>query len=263
MRIRQIIYNSLGLPFKEYKLFLILILLALVCEILYGQISSLDLGKWSFLMLVANAIVALIILGLMMNLTYRVVSGEEIEVNLKEYLIEGTKEYIVTMYYVLLTVIASSFFIVPTGVYSRLMHINEYIARMDINTTFLTLSELSHELPVSLQVDLQRSIQLNVLIAIILFIFFSSMGFIGKALLYNTGKMGYAFDVRKILVVIRNIGVLRYLKFVFCIGLVIVTVFNTVFLLEYLFADVIISAIIEAFTLIFSTNAFYLICVMN
>ena len=257
MRIREIILDSICLPFKKYKLFLFIILQSFICEVISELMYSIELGKWTPLVMLTNAMITMIILGFMLNLTYRVVFNEEIELNPKEHFLEGVKEYIVTEYYILLTFITSSIFVVPTGVYARLMHINEYISRMDINTTFMTLHELSHQLPVNLQIDLQHSLQLNVLIAANLFILFSSMGFIGKTLLYNTGKISYALDFRKIFVVIKNIGIKKYLKFIIGIAIVIIIVTNSVLLLGYFFRDNAISAIIEAFTLIFSTNAFY------
>ena len=259
MKIRNVILDSLYLPFKKYKLFIIISLLSFFCEVISEEMYSINLGRWTPLMMIGNTLISLIIIGLMMNITYRAVFEEKIELNLKEYLLEGLKEYIVTIYYILLTFIASSLFIVPTGVYERLTHINEYISKMDLNTTFMTIHELSGQLPVDLQINLVHSIQLNVLIAITLFILFSSMGFIGKLLLYHTGKISYAFDFRKIFVVINNIGKIRYLKFIVCIGIITIIVVNSTFLLGYFFGDNLISAIIEAFTLIFSTNAFYLI----
>ena len=259
MRIRNIILNSCYLPFKKYKLFILIFILTLLCEVLSDEMYSINIGKWTPLMMLGNTIIAMIILGLMMNITYRAVFEEEIKLNPKEHLLEGIKEYVGTLYYLLLTFIISSLFIIPTGVYARLTHINEYISKMDINATFMTFHELAHQLPVDLQINLMHSIQLNVLIAIILLIFFTSMGFIGKLLLYNTGKISYALDFRKIFVVIKNIGVKRYLKFLLCIGIVTIIIVNSTFILGYFFRDTSISALIESFTLIFSTNAFYLI----
>lgn len=180
MKIREIILDSIYLPFKKYKLSALIIILSFLCELISEEMYSINIGNLNPLMMIFNTFISLIILGLMMNLTYRAVFEEDIEVNLKEYLLEGIKEYVVTIHYILLTFITSSLFILPTGVYARLTHINEYISKMDINTTFMTLHELSHQLPVDLKINFQHSIQLNVLIAIILFIFFSSMGFIGK-----------------------------------------------------------------------------------
>lgn len=259
MRIREIILDSIYLPFKKYKLFLLTIVLLFFCEVISDEMYSINIGKWTPLMMLGNTVISMIIIGLIMNITYRAVFEEEIGLNPKDYLLEGIKEYLVTIYYLLLTFITSSLFIIPTGVYARLTHINEYISKMDINTTFMTFHELSHQLPVDLQINLLHSIQLNVLISIFLLIFFTSMGFIGKLLLYNTGKISYALDLRKIFIVIRNIGVIRYMKFILCIGIVTILVVNSTFLLGFFFRDNIISAIIEAFTLIFTTNAFYLI----
>lgn len=257
MRIRNIIIDSVLLPFKNYKLFIITFMLAFICENISEKVYTTNLGQLSIAMMIIDTTISLIILGMMMNITYRVVYNEKIEFNPRGHLIEGIKEYIVTLYYIILTFITSSLFIIPTGAYMKITHINEYISKMDINTTFMTLHELSHQLPVNLHINLQHSIQLNAIIAIMLFIFFTSMGFIGKILLHNTGKISYALDFRKIFIVINNIGVTRYLKFLLCIAIVTIFVFNSVVLLEYFFKDIVISSILESFTLIFSTNAFY------
>jgi len=257
MRIRNIILDSVYLPFKKYKLFIMIIILSIFCEFISDTLYSINLGNWTPLMMISDTVITMIILGLMMNITYRAVFEEEIEIDPKKYLLEGIQEYLVTIYYLLLTFVTSSLFIIPTGVYARLTHINEYISKMDINATFMTLHELANQIPFDLRINLFHSIQLNVLIAIFLFIFFTSMGFIGKLLLYHTGKISYALDFRKIFTVIKNIGVKRFFKFILCIAIVTIIVVNTVLLLGYIFRDNVLSAIIEAFTLIFSTNAFY------
>lgn len=263
MRIRNIILDSFFLPAKKIKQFLLITLLAFFCELISAKVYSTPLGQLSVPIMIFNAAVTIVLLGVMMNITYQAVCEEDIGLNPKEHLIEGIKEYIVTFFYLMLSFIVGSLFSIPTGVYRKLMHLNEYIAKMDFNTTFMTLHELSHQFPVDLHLNLQHSIQLNVIISILIFILFMSIGFIGKILLLKTGRLISAFDFHKIGIVINNIGVKRFLKFILCMGVVFIVVFNVIMLLEYLYVEVIFSAILEAFTLVFSTNAFYLLYFHN
>lgn len=258
MRIRHIIIESLKLPVKRYDLFILVFIIALICRTISNQIYTLNIGQFSIITMITDSIISLILLGMMMNITYHAIFDNRIRLNLKETFMEGLKEYIITLYYIIMTFLFTSLFIIPTGVYSRLMHIHEYIIRLDINTTFLTIHELSHQLPVNLQLNLQHSLQLNLLIAIIIFIIFSSFGFIGKILLKKTGKIRYALNIRVILMIIRNIGIYRYIKFLICIGIITILLFNSTILLGCILQDYIISAFLESFILFFATNAFYL-----
>lgn len=260
MRIRHIVKESFLLPFKEYKHFILVFLLALLCEVITEVFNKVHIGQWTILVFVINSIVTLIIFGLMISLTNSVVDNSSVDYyDFLENFIEGLREYIITLYYMFLTALLSSFFIVPTGVYSNLLHIHEYIIRMDIDTTIFTLRELSAELPVSLQIDLTHSIQLNALISIIIFVFFLSFSFIGKINLNMSGNLFKSLDFRVINWYIYRIGYKRYLKFVGVMSLILVLSFNLVWLLEFLIRDVLISAFLEAFLLFFATNAFYII----
>ena len=128
MLIRHIIYDSLKLPFKEYKLFILVVILACFCEFISDSFYSLKLGQWSVLLMILNSVITIILLGVMMSLAYNALFDIKIELDPKSYFLEGVKEYFISMYYIILTVIFTSFFVVPTGVYHRLVHINEYIA---------------------------------------------------------------------------------------------------------------------------------------
>lgn len=257
MRIRQIIYESTVLPLKKYKQFLLVIILAVSCELISEGFYDLPAGQWKIITIVLNSVITLIILGVMMNITYNVIFDEKIEVNIKDNLIEGIKEYLITMYYLLITFILSSLLIIPTGVYRRIYHIHEYLLNNDINTAFMTIHELSHQLPVSMQINLQHSIQLNLLLAIVIFIICSSFSFIGRIILIKTNDMKKAFNPKITLKIIENIGKLRYIKFLVCVAIIMIVMFNTNVLLEVFFKDNLISAIIEAYILFFTTNAFY------
>ena len=114
-------------------------------------------------------------------------------------------------------------------------------------------------MPVDLTIDLQHSLQLNFIIAVFIFILFSSFSFIGKVLYFKSDDLKTAFNLKKILDVVKDIGYRRYSRFLFAIFVVVLIVFNIVVGLEFMFNDSIVSGIIEAFVLFFSTNAFYLI----
>lgn len=257
MRIRNIIIESLKLPTKRYKSFIIVFLLALLCENINFYMNHLQLGSWTILRIVINSIVTIMILGLMINVTDHAVFEEEIKLNIYENIIEGIKDYLITFYYLILSFICTSFFIVPTGAYSQLLHIQEYVINNNIDVALLTISELSHQLPVSLQLDMQHILQINLIIGIIIFITFTSFGFIGKIILKKSDNMLNAIDLRIIFQIIRNIGIKHYLKFQSCIIIITVLLFNTLIRLESYISGIFISALLEALVLFILTNAFY------
>lgn len=257
MRIKHIIIESLKLPLKRKKSFFSVFVLGLICEIITNHMYNLNLGYWTLITMILNSIITIMFLGVMINITEHAVFEEIIRLNFMNHLIEGIKDYFITFYYMIISFIVTSFFIVPTGAYSRLMHIHEYVIHNDINATFLTLNELSHQLPVSLVLDMQHILQLNLLIGIIIFITFTSFGFIGKILLIKSDNLSYALDLRVIFRIIRNIGIKRYLKFLLCIIIITVLLFNTLVRLEPFISGIFISALLEAIVLFFLTNAFY------
>ena len=263
MRIKHIISDSLKLPIERPKDFLIVFLLAVLSEIITHYFYSLKLGNWTSLAMILNSVITIIILGLMVNITDHAIFEEKVKLKFYEHLMEGLKDYIITYYYMILSLISSSLFIVPTGSYSRLMHIHEYILNNNIDVTLMTLSELSHQLPVPLQLDLQHSIQINLLIAIVIFITLTTFGFIGKILLIKSDKLSNALDLRVIFKIIKNIGIKRYLKFLFVITIIILVLFNTLVLLEPYISGIFISGLLEATVLFILTNAFYLFIEIN
>lgn len=114
-------------------------------------------------------------------------------------------------------------------------------------------------MPIDIMMGLQRSIEINLIITIVILIVFSSFGFIGKSILFRTDNLLYALDLRVILKVIKNIGYKRYVKFLIAIGIILIIVINIIIVLGQIFGDFIISALLETFLLFFATNAFYLI----
>lgn len=257
MRIKEIILESLKLPFKRRKSFLLVFSLGILCEIITHYFYSLKLGNWSVLAIILNSFITVLILGLMINITEHAVFEERIKLNFFEHLVDGLKDYIITAYYMILTFILSSFFIIPTGAYSKLTQLDQYILSNNINVALITVGELSHQLPVSLKLDLQHVLQLNLLISIIIFITLISFGFIGKILLIKSGNLLNALDLRVIFKIIRNIGIIRYLKFLSIILVIVVLLFNVLVLLEEYLSDIFISALLEASILFILTNSFY------
>lgn len=260
MRIRYIMKESLLKVFIEYKVFILVFLLGVLCEIISGEFYSLNIGEWSLAFMIIASVMTLIILGVMISLTNSIIYKNNVEYfNFIENFLEGLKEYIINMYYMILTFIFSSLFIIPTRVYSNLLHIHEFILTNDINTTFLTIHELSEELPINLQLNLASSIQFNLIISMFIFVILTSFGFIGKYIITNSGTIKEALNIKVIFGIIKEIGFERYAKFLLITSLLVIILFNIIWSLEYYVYDVFISAFLEAFFLFFATNAFYLI----
>ncbi|MBQ6218794.1 MAG: hypothetical protein IJJ47_03585 [Methanosphaera sp.] len=259
MRIRNIIRESLMLPFKELKLFIIVFLLAFSYEVITDSFYHINIGDLSIVKIIINMLIILIIMGIMMHITHLAVYDKKVEIRLFDSFMEGVREYVITMYYLVLTLVCSSFFIFPTGVYSKIYNLINYIKVNNADATFITIQEISHELPIDIMMGLQRSIEINLIITIVILIVFSSFGFIGKSILFRTDNLLYALDLRVILKVIKNIGYKRYVKFLIAIGIILIIVINIIIVLGQIFGDFIISALLETFLLFFATNAFYLI----
>lgn len=258
MRIREIIHESFKLPVQEYKAFLTVIFLAIIGEIKTSLFYSIRIKELSLVILIINSLITIIILGLMISITNNAVNKKEVNYfDFIENLNEGIKEYILTLYYLFLSVIFSSVFIVPTGVYSHLLHIHEYMLKLDINTTLMTLHDVSHEIPYLLKIDLTNSLQLNLIINMFICVIFISFSFIGKIILTKTGDLSKSVNPKIIYKIIRNIGFKRYSKFVIITGITLIMLVNVLIQLEYLFSEVLFSALLEALILFFATKSFH------
>lgn len=258
--VRNIIKESALKPFREYRTFIFVIVLANICEIISTEFYSIHIGRWSLPLMVATSLVVLMIVGIMLSHVNRAVYKKEVEYfNIKENILEGLKEYIINWYYMILSFLLSLLFTIPTGVYTKIIHIQDYVLNNDINTTFLTIHELSEIIPINLQLDLAHSLQINLLIGMLIAIILISFGFIGRIILIKTGSLKEALNLINVYRIITEIGYIRYFQFILASGIIIIVMFNVLISLKFFLSDVLISSIFEAFLLIFATNGFYMI----
>lgn len=258
--VKNIIKESFLKPFREYKTFIFVIGLAVICDVISHSFYSLHIGRWSLPLMMATSLVILMIVGIMLSHVNRVVYKKDVEYfNVKDNVMEGLKEYIINLYYMVLSLLLSLLFTIPTGVYTKITHIQDYVLSNDISTTFLTLHELSESIPINLQVDLAHSLQINLIFGMLMAITLISFGFIGRIILIKTDSLKEALNLRNVYKIIKEIGYIRYIQFIFAAGAIIIVMFNVLISLKFFLSDVLISAIFEAFLLIFATNGFYLI----
>lgn len=256
----EVIGESFKTPFIEYKHFIAVTVIALMCELITEEFLSLPVGRWTLLIIAVNSMVTLILLGIMLGIVTRAVYRKEVEYfNIAENFMEGLKEYIVTMFWMILTFAGSLFIAVPTGVYSNILNIYNHISTSDFVDAALTVSQLSEDLPIDIQFDLAHSFQANILISVFVFMIFTSFAFLGKAILIESASIKDAMDLRNIFGSVRKIGHVRYLIFVILWGSVLIILFNVLWSLEFVLAGSLISSVLEAFFLFFSTSSFYLI----
>ncbi|WP_162685895.1 hypothetical protein [Methanosphaera sp. BMS] len=192
-----------------------------------------------------------------MNIVNHVVFNKSIHLHFKQHFKEGLNEYVLTLFYLLIPLILSLFFIYITGLYSIVVDIREYILQMDIDSAALTVEELSHVLPESMTIDFLHTFQLHSLFTLFLYVLFTSFSFIGRILMFKYGNLKMALDLRNIFIVVRNIGCLRFMKFVLIFTIILIFVVNLLVILGAVFDDVLLSTFFEVFLLFFATNAFY------
>ncbi|AWX33429.1 hypothetical protein AW729_10135 [Methanosphaera sp. BMS] len=257
MRVRQIIIESLKLPLTDYKSFLTVFLLLFLCEVISQVSYSFKIGEYYLLFVFIRSIVSLILIGLSMNIVNHVVFNKSIHLHFKQHFKEGLNEYVLTLFYLLIPLILSLFFIYITGLYSIVVDIREYILQMDIDSAALTVEELSHVLPESMTIDFLHTFQLHSLFTLFLYVLFTSFSFIGRILMFKYGNLKMALDLRNIFIVVRNIGCLRFMKFVLIFTIILIFVVNLLVILGAVFDDVLLSTFFEVFLLFFATNAFY------
>ncbi|SDA48048.1 hypothetical protein [Methanobrevibacter millerae] len=257
MKIIQIIAESFKLPFKRRKLFLLAFVLALVLEMVTHYIYKLPLGDWTLMIAVIYTIFSLIIFGVILSLSNVAILGEKFHFDFKEHLIESIREYFITMYYLLISFFISGFFVIHFNFYSDFLRIQYFILHRDYGNAILSVHQLVHQLPLSMQIDLHQKIQLNVLIVLLILIFISSLGFIGKVVSLKSDDFLKAFDLRVIFSIIKEIGILRYLEFLLIIAFIAVIVVNILVSLESSYIESFVSAFLEVFVLFIIINAFY------
>lgn len=263
MRIRQIIIESLKLPFSDYKSFLKVLMLVLSCAIISQVSHSFKIGNYYVLFVILRSIITIILIGISMNIVNNVVFDRSIHWHFKKHFMEGLKEYVLTLYYLLIPSVISLIFIHFTGLYSTILHIKDYILQMDIDAASLTVMELSHQLPHSMNIAFLQSLQVHTLVTLFLFVLFTSFSFISRILMLKYDSIRIAIDIRNVLTVVGNIGWMRFMKFVLIFTIVLIFIVNILVFMRYIFEDVFISALFEVFLLFFATNAFYRLYVDN
>jgi len=258
MRIRHIIYESLLLPFKMIKLFILVFLIAVINEVISEVSYSFNLGEYTIIIMIINSFITLILFGLMLSITDKAVNESEINYfDFKENLIEGVREYLITLYYLIISVIVSALLLLPTGALIQLRNLYNLILKLDINHSFFALHQISHELPLTIMTTYAHHFTISVFISLLILIIFLSFAFISKIILIKTNNMIKAVDIRIIIRIIKNTGYLRYVKLILILTVIACIILNILFLLEYIMADIGISAIIESMMLFIGTYTFH------
>ena len=257
MRVRDIIIESFKIPFEDYKSFIRVFLMMFSCEFISELSRMVKMGDYYIFIIIIRSIITLILIGISMNVIQTVIFDKSLHLNFKEHLFEGIKEYVLTLYYLLIPAILSLFFIKPTGLYSNIIAVENYIVQMDIDKASLSVMELSHQLPHSMNFSFTHSLQMQVLITMFLFVLFTSFSYIARILLFKYDDIKMAIDLRNILKVVNNIGYLHFMKFVFLFTLILVFVVNFLVNLKSIFTDLCLSTLFDVFLLFFATNAFY------
>ena len=258
MRISRIIIESFKLPLKRYKLFILSFILAVIFEYVTHIVYRMPLGDWALPVALIYSVFAFIIFGVILNLSNVAILEEKFEFDFKELVMESLKEYVITLYYLFITFVVGSFFVIHMGFYDDFLKIKYSVFHGDYGNAILSTHELVHQLPLSMQVDFMHAFQLNVLIILAILIFFSSLGFIGKVVAIKSDDFLRAFDLRFIFSIIKEIGYFRYFRFLLVIVIIAVILVNIIMYLEGSFTDVLLSAFLEVFVLFIIINAFYM-----
>lgn len=259
MKIYEIFIESYKLPFRRYKLFFISFLLAIVFEYVTHIVSYSEFRELSLIVAIIYTIISLVIFGIILEISVVAILEEKFELDFKAHIIELLKEYLITLYYLTITFFVSSFFLIHLSFADDFVRIPRLLLQKNFTESVLTFNELVHQLPLSMQVDLLHNLQLNILVILLVLIFVSSLGFIGKIVAIRSDNFFDPFDLRVIFSIIKKIGYLRYLKFLFSIIVTAIILVNIILILEYFLADILISAFLEVFLIFFISNLFYLI----
>lgn len=258
MRISRIVVESFKLPLRRRKLFILSFLLAVIFEYVTHFVYNLSLGDWTLMIALIYTLFSLIIFGVILSLSNVAILGEKFQFDFKEHIMESIKEYFITMYYLFISFFISGFFVIHFNFYDDFLKIKYFILNGDYGEAIFSVNEMVHQLPLSMQIDLQHQIQLNVGIVLIVLIFISSLGFIGKIVSLKSDDFLKAFDLRVIFSIVKDIGYFRYFRFLFIIALIAVIVVNLFVYLEKVFIAIFVSAFLEVFVLFVLINAFYL-----
>ena len=257
MRIRNIIIDSLKLPFKDYKSFILVYILMFICELFSFFAKHTKMGNYYLLFLFIRIIFTLILVGISMTIINHVVFDKSLDVNIKNLFLDGFKEYVITFYYLLVLVILNIIIAPFSGIYSSIIEIQNYVMEWNIDAASLTVMELSHQIPHALNINFLMYLQIHVLIMLFLFVLLVTFSFISRILMFRTNNLKVALDVRNVFRVVHNIGYIRFMKFVLIFTIILIFVVNFLELLDLYFDDILITTLFEVFLLFFATNAFY------
>lgn len=263
MRNRDIIKKALLFPIKKYKHFIVVTTLFFFLELSQEFLLHQTYDRYIvYLAFFVNLILPLIILGFNLQIIFHIIYQNRglPKLSIKTSVKEAIKDTIIDSYYLGLTLLITALLSIPTGLYHDIYDIYYHISELMIEVEGVTVIEIMASLPDMLLVNYLSSLTISTIIFLFTFIILFSFCSISKIDFEVNQSYKQIFNTKRILKIIKKIGIIKYLGFLFLIIILSIIVANVLYNLNFTpIIGSILSAGLESFSLFFFIYSFALL----
>ncbi|MBE6494327.1 MAG: hypothetical protein E7Z84_06945 [Methanosphaera stadtmanae] len=233
-----------------------------IIEISDEYVMHIPIKNISILLIFSKAIIDFIMMGICLHYVLHCINIEEGHhpIKIKSAFKEGISDYIIEIYYILLSFVLTAIGALFTGFYSNLWNVLNYSATLKLDTQADNIITIIGNVPVNILNNFYTSLFFTMIIFSVAFILMFSFCTLIKVSYIETEDLKSALNPLNIYPIVKKIGFKRYIKFFFVITLILTCIMVIISLLnEHTFMGSIISCIIEGFIIFFFTYSFTLL----
>lgn len=256
----EIIKESLLFPIRNYKYFIIVTILFLIAELsqeYFLHIRDSDISM--SIMFILSIIIPLFALGISLEVIFHLLNKKTgaPKITFNESIKEAVTDTLLETYYFILALILSIILAIPTGLFQKIEDIPKFISDLMLSTEGTSVFEIMGALPDIAIVDTVESLKITLFIFVLMFILLFSICTISKIDLEKNKNYKQSFNIMHMLKIIKQIGIIKYVEFLFLIMIFSIVIANIVFNLNDVHViGSLISAVLEAFSLFFFLHSF-------
>ena len=263
MRNRDIIKKSLLFPIKKYKHFIVVSVLFLFLELSQEFLLYQTYDQYTIYMaFFVHFILPLFIVGFNLQIIFHIIHQNRglPKLSIKTSVKEAIKDKIIDSYYFGLTLLITAILSIPTGIYHNIYDVYFHLTELMVEVEDVTVIEIMGALPEVLLENYLSSITISTIIFLVTFIILFSLCSISKIDFEVNQVYKQTFNTKRMIKIIKKIGIIKYLGFLFLTIVLSIILANIIYHLEFApIVGSILSAGLEAFSLFFFIYSFALL----
>ena len=216
MKKSEIIKNSILFPIRNYKQFIMVLVLFLLSELIQEHfLHHTSNDALTMPIILIQIILPLFVLGINLQIIFHLIAkkGGSPNLSIKKSLKEAAHDYLLESYYFILTILITIILAIPTGIFNNLSGSFHEINHVATEIGEMNVVEVIGALPDLMFLQYSSTLLICLLIFIITLTFMFSMCTLGKIDMEENHNFKQAFNIKYIFGLIKKIGLLDYLGF--------------------------------------------------